>query len=67
MRVVWLVIGVLALIAGIIWTLQGLNVIGGSSMSGQTMWAIIGPIVGIIGLGLLIMSLVSGRRATASS
>jgi hypothetical protein len=67
MRVVWLVIGVLALIAGIFWTLQGLNVIGGSAMSGQTMWAIIGPIVGIIGLALLIMSLVSGRRATASS
>jgi hypothetical protein len=67
MRVVLLVIGVLALIAGIIWTLQGLNVIGGSAMSGQTMWAIIGPIVGIIGLALLIMSLVSGRRATASS
>jgi hypothetical protein len=67
MRVVWLVIGVLALIAGIIWTLQGLNVIGGSAMSGQTMWAIIGPIVGIIGLVLLIVSLVSGRRATASS
>jgi hypothetical protein len=67
MRVVWLVIGVLALIAGLIWTLQGFNVIGGSAMSGQTMWAIIGPIVGIIGLALLIMSLVGGRRATASS
>ena len=67
MRVVWLVIGVLALIAGLFWTLQGLNVIGGSAMSGQTMWAIIGPIVGIIGLALLIMSLVSGRRAAPSS
>jgi hypothetical protein len=67
MRVVWLVIGVLALIAGLIWTLQGLNVIGGSAMSGQTIWAIIGPIVGIVGLALLIVSLVGGRRATASS
>jgi hypothetical protein len=67
MRVVLVVIGVLAVIAGLIWTLQGLNVIGGSSMSGQTMWAIIGPIVGIVGLVLLIVSLVGGRRATASS
>jgi hypothetical protein len=67
MRVVLLVVGVLALIAGLIWTLQGLNVIVGSAMSGQTMWAIIGPIVGIVGLVLLIMSLVAGRRATASS
>jgi hypothetical protein len=67
MRVVWLVIGVLAIIAGIFWTLQGLNVIGGSAMSGQTMWAIIGPIVGIVGLALLIVGLVGGRRATASS
>jgi hypothetical protein len=67
MRVVWLVIGVLALIAGIIWTLQGLNVIHGSVMSGSTMWAIIGPIVGFIGLALMIVSVVAGRRATASS
>ena len=33
-----------------IWTLQGLDVLKGSSvMSGKTLWAIIGPIVAILG------------------
>jgi hypothetical protein len=67
MHVVWGVIGALALIAGVIWTLQGLNILGGSSMSGQTMWAIIGPVVGVAGLALLVMSLVGRRRSPASS
>ena len=65
MRLIWLVIGVLALIAGVIWTLQGFNILGGSVMSGQRMWAIIGPIVAIVGLALLALSLVGRRRATA--
>ncbi|MGO8949259.1 MAG: hypothetical protein ACLQUY_16740 [Ktedonobacterales bacterium] len=66
MRIVGVVIGILALIAGIIFTLQGVNILGGSSMSGQTMWAIIGPIVVIVGLVLLAVSLLGGRRAAAS-
>jgi len=65
MRWVWLVIGVLAVLAGIVWTLQGLNVIGGSVMSGHTIWAVIGPIVGVIGLILVAVG-VTGRRAAAS-
>ena len=66
MRIVWLVIGVLALIAGIIWTLQGFNILGGSVMSGQRTWAIIGPIVGIVGVVLLAFSLTGRRRANVS-
>ncbi|MEU7866636.1 hypothetical protein [Dactylosporangium sp. NPDC049140] len=54
MRWVLLIVGALALLAGIVWTLQGLDVLGGSSMSGSTQWAIIGPIVAVIGLVLLL-------------
>jgi hypothetical protein len=37
----------------VVWALQGLNVMGGSAMSGVTIWAIVGPIVAVIGLVLL--------------
>ena len=50
MRWVLLVVGALMLVVGLIWTLQGLNVLGGSAMTGQTMWVVIGPIVAVAGV-----------------
>jgi hypothetical protein len=61
MRWMWLIIGVLAVAVGLVWTLQGLNVLGGSVMSGHTIWAVIGPIVGVVGLILVTIGL--RRRA----
>ena len=55
MKWVFLVVGVLLLLTGILWTLQGLDVIGGSGMSGVTTWAVIGPIVAVIGLVLAVV------------
>jgi len=46
-------LGVLLVLVGLIWTLQGLRVLGGSAMSGVTLWAIIGPVVAIVGVYLL--------------
>ncbi|MFD0578295.1 hypothetical protein [Dactylosporangium darangshiense] len=54
MRWVLVIVGVLLVLSGAVWTLQGLNVLGGSAMSGATMWAIIGPLVAVVGLVLLI-------------
>jgi len=51
----WLTGGLLALVLGVLWTLQGLDLLSGSSMSGATMWAVIGPIVAIAGLALIIV------------
>ncbi len=62
MRWAGIVIGVFAVIIGIVWTLQGLNILGGSGMSGQLIFAVIGPIVGIVGLILLT---VGARRRSA--
>lgn len=61
----WLVsvAGVVLIIAGVIWSLQGFDVIGGSSMSGKSIWAIIGPIVAVIGLGMAFMGLRRRRSA----
>jgi hypothetical protein len=51
-------LGILLLLVGALWTLQGLGVVGGSVMSGVTLWAIIGPIVALAGIALAL----SGRR-----
>jgi hypothetical protein len=57
-------VGVIVTIAGVVWALQGFGVIGGSFMSGNSVWAVIGPIVAVVGL------LVTGigiRRARSAS
>ena len=47
-------LGVVLVLVGLIWTLQGLDVLKGSEvMSGKTLWAIIGPIVAVAGLVLI--------------
>jgi hypothetical protein len=53
-------LGVALMVIGAIWGLQGLGVIGGSAMSGVTLWAVIGPLVVVAGLTLAL----SGRRRT---
>jgi hypothetical protein len=50
MKVLWIVFGLITALVGIVWTLQGLNVLTGSVMSDETTWAIIGPVVAALGL-----------------
>ena len=53
-RWIFLVIGVVLAIAGIVWILQGLNLLGQSGgMNGQHIWAIIGVICVLAGLGFI--------------
>ena len=52
-RVPLVVIGVAAALAGIVWTLQGLGYVGGSFMSGATVWAVVGPLVALTGVILI--------------
>lgn len=61
-QIVLVVIGVAAALAGLVWTLQGLGYVGGSFMSGATVWAVIGPLVALAGLGLIVLGLRSGRH-----
>ena len=49
----FLVPGVLLSGIGLVWTLQGLDVLRGSVMSGSSLWATVGPIVLVIGLVLI--------------
>lgn len=64
MRWVWLIIGVLAVLTGIVWTLQGLNILRGSFMSGQMTYVVVGPIVALIGLVLIFVG--TRRRAPSA-
>jgi len=50
MRVALNVVGVLPTLAGAVWFLQGINVLPGSFMTGQTQWAIYGGITFVIGV-----------------
>lgn len=54
MRRVLIVVAILLLLAGGVWFLQGINVLPGSYMSGQSQWAVYGGIAILIGLGLLL-------------
>ena len=48
-------VGVLAIVLGALWTLQGLDILTDSKMSGKDTWAIVGPIVALFGLILIIV------------
>ncbi len=60
-RTVALVLGVVLLLTGLLWTLQGLGVVGGSPMSGVTLWAVVGPVVALLGL---LLAVIGGRRGS---
>jgi len=53
MKIALNILGVLLVLAGSIWFLQGINVLPGSFMSGQTQWAVRGGIAALVGVGLL--------------
>jgi hypothetical protein len=58
MRKVLLVgVGGLITLAGVIFALQGAGVIGGSSMSGVTFWAVLGPLIALAGLTIATLGL----------
>ena len=50
MRLVSVVVGIIAILVGGVFTLQGAGVLPGSVMTGQRMWLLIGIVVLVIGL-----------------
>jgi len=55
-------VGFLLMLAGVVFTLQGVGVLGGSVMSGVTFWAVAGPLIALAGLALAVIGL--GGRLT---
>lgn len=61
-RSVFLGLGALLAVAGVIWTLQGLDLLGQSGgMNGHRIWAVIGPITVLAGLALVRTSIRMAR------
>lgn len=52
MRLGSLVLGLIGLLVGAIWILQGAGVLPGSFMTGQSLWLVIGIVVALVGLAL---------------
>jgi hypothetical protein len=47
------IVGVLFILAGGVWFLQGINVLPGSFMTGQIQWAVYGGLAVIVGIGAI--------------
>jgi hypothetical protein len=56
-------LGLLALVLGAVWTLQGLDYLTNHLMSDQPLWAAVGGVTALIGLVLVVLGM---RRRTAS-
>lgn len=56
MRWVWLVLGLILVLLGAVWTLQGVGLLGGSAMTGDRTWAVVGPIVVLLGVAIAIVA-----------
>ena len=54
MRITLNIVASLLVLAGAVWFLQGINVLPGSFMTGQTRWAIYGGITFVVGIALLL-------------
>jgi hypothetical protein len=54
MKTVLNVVGILLILAGAVWFLQGVDILPGSFMTGDPQWAYNGAIAIIIGIGLIL-------------
>jgi hypothetical protein len=45
-------VGAVFVVVGAVWFLQGIDVLGGSGMSGKTLWVVIGAAVALLGIAI---------------
>ncbi len=57
-------IGAILVLVGAIWLLQGVGVLQGSVMTGQSLWVVVGAVALVLGAGLVYLAF--PRRGTAS-
>ncbi len=62
MRIVLNIISVLLILVGAVWLLQGLSVLPGSFMTGQTTWVVYGLLSMTLGSLLLLRQLARERK-----
>ncbi|MGE0279863.1 MAG: LPXTG cell wall anchor domain-containing protein [Rhizobiaceae bacterium] len=55
MRLILVVISVLLILMGGLWALQGVGLVGGSFMTGDSNWLYIGMVTAIVGVAGLVL------------
>ena len=58
-----IVLGGVLVLCGAVFTLQGLGYLAGSAMTGVTLWAVVGPVLVVVGLIVIARSLRRDRRS----
>jgi uncharacterized membrane protein YhaH (DUF805 family) len=58
-----MIVGVILLVVGGVWIAQGSGALGGSFMSGEALWLVIGVIVALFGVALLLGTARDRKRA----
>jgi hypothetical protein len=56
MKLFGTIAGALLILLGLMWILQGANIMGGSAMSGQSQWLYIGIVVALLGAGTIYLT-----------
>lgn len=56
MRLALTIVGVLMMLMGCVWILQGFNILPGSFMTGDLKWAIYGSVLALAGIVLVVWS-----------
>jgi hypothetical protein len=62
MRIAFRILAILLIAMGIIWILQGVNILPGSFMTGQMQWAYRGAFAVVVGIALLLFTRRRSRR-----
>jgi len=57
MKILLIIIANLLILAGLVWFLQGINILPGSFMTGQIQWSFYGALAMLAGAGLLVYAL----------
>ena len=66
-KLTMVIVGILLVLAGLVFSLQGAGVIGGSAlMSGNSTYIYVGAVVAIIGLILLGLGVMSKSKTTST-
>jgi uncharacterized membrane protein HdeD (DUF308 family) len=61
------IIGLAVCAVGVVWILQGLSVLHGSTMSGHVLYAALGAVAAVLGAGLLGQAVRVRRRSAKSA
>ena len=61
-RTAAVIVGVVIMLAGLLFSLQGFGAVAGSPMSNTTTWSVLGPIIAVVGVVVVFAAWWTGRK-----